>query len=78
MVAAKPSVFLLMIVNELSLIKSNLQRVIPRSALNYFVTQLHEQIKYLVEYVIYWQYHQMGKNNEVGEGSERRRTGEAE
>jgi len=26
---------------------------------------LHEQIKYMIEYVLYWSYHNVGKNAEV-------------
>lgn len=33
--------------------------------LQYFVNGLWEYIKYIVEYVLYWNYHGMGKNSEV-------------
>lgn len=46
-------------------IRNQLVYIMPKMPLQYFVNGLWEYIKYIVEYVLYWNYHGMGKNSEV-------------
>lgn len=45
--------------------KNNLNTLVSKQPQGYFLLSLWDYIKYILEYVLYWSYHNMGKVAEV-------------